>query len=169
MNRKLALCAVLTALALIFSYVEVLLPLTTAVPGIKIGLANIVILVALYTIGTGSALVINILRISLSGFLFGNLFAVAYGLSGGLLSFAIMYLLKKTNRFGMVGVSMAGGVAHNFGQLSMAALVVYNAKLFIYMPALLVSGMVTGIFIGIIAFMICKRIPIQNQGKGYIV
>lgn len=162
MSRKIAMCAVLTALALIFSYVEVLLPIFAAVPGIKLGLANIVILVALYTMGAGPALTINILRIMLAGFLFGNLFAIAYALSGGLLSFAVMYLLKRTNKFSMVGVSMTGGVVHNAGQLTMASLVVANAKLFIYMPPLLVSGMLTGILMGMIAWLICKRLPAQK-------
>ena len=152
------MCAVLTALALIFSYVEVLLPLSAALPGIKLGLANIVILVALYTLGTGPALAVNVLRIFLSGLLFGNLFAIAYGLAGGLFSFLVMALLKKTGRFSITGVSMAGGVAHNAGQLVIAALLVENAGVFLYLPVLLIAGMVSGILMGIVAYLIVKRL-----------
>ncbi|MDO4552820.1 MAG: Gx transporter family protein [Bacillota bacterium] len=155
---KLALLALLTALALVFSWVELLLPLSSAVPGVKLGLANLVILVALYTLGPGSALVVNVLRILLAGALYGNLFSVAYALSGGLLSLAVMILLKKTGLFSLAGVSMAGGVAHNAGQLLMAVLVVENPKLFLYLPILLFSGMVSGLLVGIAATLICRRL-----------
>lgn len=158
-TKKITLSAMLTALALIFAYVETLIPLNFGIPGIKLGLPNVVIITALYTLGTPYAFLINLLRIAISGFLFGSIFSILYGLAGGLLSFAIMYLLKKTNWFSVAGVSMAGGVAHNGGQLLMASLVIENSKIFLYLPVLLFSGMVTGILIGIIASLLVKRIP----------
>lgn len=158
-TARMAVGAALTALALIFSYVEFLLPIPMPIPGIKLGLANVVVIVALYSLGTASALSVNILRILLSGLLFGNLFAILYSLAGGLFSFLVMWLLKKTDLFSIAGVSMAGGVAHNLGQLIVAALVVSNAKLFYYFPALLFAGMFIGILIGIVAWLVCKRLP----------
>lgn len=158
-TKKMTLSAMLTALALIFAYVETLIPLNFGIPGIKLGLPNVVIITALYTLGTPYAFLINILRITISGFLFGSVFSILYGLAGGLLSFAVMWLLKKTNLFSVTGVSMAGGVAHNGGQLLMAALVIANSKIFLYFPVLLFTGMLTGILIGIIASLLVRRIP----------
>lgn len=158
-TSKIAISAALTALALIFSYIEFLVPLPMPVPGMKLGLANAVVIVALYTLGTASALTINLLRIFLSGLLFGNVFAILYSLAGGLLSFLVMCLLKRTGLFSITGVSMAGGVAHNTGQLLAAALVVSDLRLFYYMPVLLFTGMVTGIVIGFTGYLICRRIP----------
>ena len=151
------MAAVLTALAMIFSYIEMLFPFSFGVPGIKLGLANVVTVVALYTLGTGCAFSVNMLRVMLSGLLFGNVFAILYSLAGALVSFAAMTLLKKTNLFSITGVSMAGGVFHNLGQIIVAALIVENAKLFYYFPALLFAGMTTGILMGIIAYSVCKR------------
>lgn len=156
--QKLSASAALTALALIFSYIELLIPISFGIPGIKLGLANVVALVALYTLGASYSLSINVLRVLLSGLLFGNVFAIVYSLAGALLSFLVMLLLKKTDRFSIVGVSMAGGVFHNLGQITVAALVVENSKLFYYFPALLFAGMATGILIGIVGFSVCKRL-----------
>ncbi len=158
-TKKITACAVLTALALIFSYVETLIPFQFGIPGIKLGLPNTVIIIALYTLGPSYAFTINILRILLSGFLFGNVFSILYALAGGLLSFGLMYLLKRGGWFSVTGVSMAGGVAHNAGQLLMAALVVANLKLLLYLPVLLFSGMISGILIGIVAHLIIARFP----------
>lgn len=157
-TSKIASSAVLTALALIFSYIEFLIPLPIPIPGIKLGLANVVVVVALYRLGTANALTVNVLRILLSGLLFGNVFGILYSMAGGLFSFLIMWLLKKTNWFSIVGVSMAGGVAHNLGQLSVAALAVSNAKIFYYFPPLLFAGMLTGILMGVVAHLACRRV-----------
>lgn len=158
-TSKMAVSAALTALALIFSYIELLMPLPMPVPGIKLGLANVVVVVALYRLGTASAFTINVLRIILSGLLFGNAFAIIYSLAGGVFSFFVMWLLKKSGLFSIVGVSMAGGVAHNLGQLTAAALVVSNTKIFYYFPVLLFAGMLTGIVMGMVAHLICRRLP----------
>lgn len=157
-TKKLSIGAALTSLALIFSYVEFLIPFSFGIPGIKLGLANVVIIIALYTLGTSYAFSINLLRVLLSGILFGNLFAIAYSLTGALVSFLCMVLLKKTKCFSITGVSMAGGVAHNLGQIIAAALIIENVKIFYYFPVLVFSGMLTGIFIGILAHLIYSRV-----------
>lgn len=157
-TKKLSISAALTSLALIFSYIEFLIPFSFGIPGIKLGLANVVIIVALYTVGTSYAFSINVLRVFIAGMLFGNAFAIVYSLAGAVLSFFCMIMLKKTGLFSVTGVSMAGGVAHNLGQIIAAALIIENVKIFYYFPVLIFSGMVTGILIGIIAYLICKRV-----------
>ena len=157
-TKKLTTCALLTALALIFSYIEFLVPLSLGIPGIKIGLANIVIVMALYSLGPGYALVINLVRIALSALLFGNLFSALYALCGGLISLAVMALLKKTDVFSLTGVSMAGGAAHNIAQLAAAAVIVGSSKVFMYMPVLVLAGMAAGIFNGIVCSLVMRKI-----------
>ncbi len=162
--KKISSSAALTSLALIFSYIEFLIPFSFGNTGIKLGLANVVILVALYTLGTSQAFLINVLRVLLSGLLFGNMFAVVYSFAGALTSFLTMMLLKKTERFSILGVSMAGGVAHNLGQIVIAALLIESTKIFYYFPVLLFSGMATGILIGVVAYLLCNRI---NQWRRF--
>lgn len=159
--RTLALSAVLAALAMIFSYIEALIPIFVTMPGVKLGIANLVIIIALYNIDFKHAFAINLVRIVVSGLLFSGLFGTLYSLAGGILSIIVMYLLKKTGLFSVVGVSMAGGVAHNLGQLIVATLIVSNVKLFLYFPVLLFSGLVTGILIGIAAHIINRSLPKQ--------
>ena len=159
---KIAACGVLTALALIFSYVEFLVPLPIPVPGIKLGLANIVVLVCLYLLGEKYAFFINCTRIALAALLFGSLFSALYALAGGLVSFAVMALLKKTGLFSVCGVSMAGGVFHNLAQLTVAAFLVETAQVYYYFPVLLLSGMATGIGIGVLATLILRSLG-QNK------
>ena len=154
---KVALAALLAALALIFSYVESLIPLSVTMPGVKLGVANLVILVALYKLDFKYAFAINIVRILVSGLLFSGVFGVLYSLAGGVLSIVIMWILKKTDLFSIVGVSMAGGVAHNFGQILVAAILISDLRMFIYLPVLMFSGIVSGIVIGYIAYYIINR------------
>ena len=157
-SARIAACGVLTALSLIFSYIEFLVPLPIAIPGIKLGLANIVCLVCLYALGEKHAFLINVTRIALAALLFGSVFSALYALAGGVVSFAVMALLKRTKRFSVCGVSMAGGVFHNLAQLAVAGLLVESAQVFYYFPVLLLSGMATGIGIGILATLILRSI-----------
>lgn len=157
-TQKLATSAVLASLGLIFSYIEAILPFSFGIPGIKLGIANLVVIIALYTLGRSYALSINVIRILVAGLLFNGLFGAIYSLAGALLSFIVMVLLKKTNKFSIIGVSMAGGVIHNVGQLLIAAAIISNIKIFFYFPILLFSGMITGILIGIIAHFILRRL-----------
>ncbi|MBR5641371.1 MAG: Gx transporter family protein [Firmicutes bacterium] len=157
-SARIAACGVLTALALIFSYIEFLVPLPIAIPGIKLGLANIVVLVCLYALGEKYAFLINVTRIALAALLFGSVFSALYALAGGLVSFAVMALLKRTKKFSVCGVSMAGGVFHNMAQLAVAGFLVESAQVFYYFPVLLLSGMATGIGIGFLATLILRSI-----------
>ena len=157
-TRRLALSAMLAALALIFSYIEALIPLPVPVPGIKLGIANLVIVIAIYRLGFRYAFVINCVRIVIAGLLFSGVFGMLYSFAGGVLSIVVMYLLYRTGCFSMVGVSMAGGVAHNLGQLLTAALIVSNVKMMVYFPILLFSGLASGIAIGFLATLICHRL-----------
>jgi heptaprenyl diphosphate synthase len=154
--RKIAISSIFATLALIFSYIERLIPLDIAVPGVKLGISNIVVIIALYTIGTKYALGINVFRIFVGGLLFSGVFGMAYALGGGLLSFLVMYLLKKTNLFSIVGVSMAGGVFHNIGQILMATIIIANVKIMLYLPVLILSGIISGIVIGIFSYNLMK-------------
>lgn len=163
--HAIALSAMLAALALIFSYIEAILPLSSGIPGVKLGIANLVVIIALYTLGFRYAMAINLIRILVAGLLFNGAFGALYSLSGGILSLAVMYLLKKTGLFSTIGVSMAGGVAHNFGQLLVAALIVSTMKLFYYFPVLLFSGMISGILIGFVASITLKKLPADHFFK----
>ncbi len=150
-TKRAAYCAMLTALAMIFGYVEALIPFGFGIPGVKLGLANIVIVLALYILPAYQALAIQLMRIVLVSFLFGNLSMMIYSLAGGILSFLVMCLLKRMKGFSVTGVSIAGGVSHNIGQLTVAVLVVQNLKIAFYFPALMLAGLVTGGVIGILA------------------
>ena len=158
MAKRVSLYGILVALAFIASYIEVLIPFNFHVPGMKLGLANIVVLIAIYTGGARAGITVSVIRIILVGFTFGNPYSAIYGLSGGILSFVIMFFLKKTDFFGIVGVSMAGGVAHNIGQLFCAMVLLRLPAVFSYLSYLIFIGVVTGVMIGIIAGEILKRI-----------
>ena len=158
-TKKLTIAALMAALALIFSYIVVLIPFHPAIPGIKLGIANLVILVSLYFLGAKYALIVNLVRVLVAGLLFNGLFGAAYSLAGALASFLVMVLLKKTNIFSVTGISMAGGVAHNLGQILVAAALVSNIKIFVYFPALIISGVISGAVIGIVAYFVLKKLP----------
>lgn len=158
-TRRLALSAMLAALALIFSYVEAIIPIPVPVPGIKLGIANLVIVMAIYKLGFRYAFTINCIRILIAGLLFSGVFGMIYSFAGGILSITVMYLLYRTGWFSMAGVSMAGGVAHNLGQLITAALLVESVRMMSYFSVLLFSGLISGILIGILASLIYRRLP----------
>ena len=158
MKSKAAYFGVFIALALIFSYVETLIPIQVGIPGVKLGLANLVVVVVLYKMGVKEAYTLAVVRVILSGFLFGNLFSIVYSLAGGLLSLTVMVALKRTKAFSLLVISAMGGVFHNVGQLIMAALVLESLSIGYYLPVLLISGLVTGILIGIISGEMLKRL-----------
>lgn len=156
--RRVALYGMLTALAFILSYVESLVPVTAGIPGVKLGLANLVVVIALYTLDLKGAFVISVVRIVLSGLTFGGLFSMLYSLAGGLLSFAVMAILSRKKVFGTVGVSVCGGVAHNIGQLLVAMAVLETESVWYYFPVLLISGSVAGVLIGLLGGWMTGRI-----------
>lgn len=158
MKNRAAYFGVFTALALIFSYIETLIPIQFGTPGIKLGLANLVVVIVLFKTGWKEALLLSVTRIVLAGFIFGSLFSIVYSLAGGVLSLGIMTLLARTGRFSVAGVSMAGGVSHNIGQLIVAMLAVETYQVGYYLPVLLIAGLITGAVIGAVAGEVLKRI-----------
>lgn len=167
MSRKTAVAGVLAALSIILGYVETLIPISIGIPGVKLGLANIVILSILYLYGLGTASAVSCVRILVVGFLFTNLYSILYSLSGACVSMLVMFLLKRSDRFTIRGVSIAGGVAHNIGQLICAAVIVSTPAIFTYFPVLLVAGTLTGYLIGSLGAYLEKRIAkiAYEEGK----
>ena len=161
-TQKIALYGVLTALALILSYVESQIPPLMAIPGMKLGLTNIVVLVALYNIDEKGALAINAVRIIIVSILFGTAMSLAFSLSGGILSYIVMVLLKKTDKLSITGVSIAGGVSHNIGQILIAMVLLHTHAIAYYLPLLWLSGIISGLAIGIVGALICSRLPIRK-------
>ena len=157
MTKKIAYLGLLIALAFVFSYVEFLLPVNIGVPGAKLGLANLVIIVALYTLGEREAFLLSVLRIVLVGFTFGNMASMIYSLAGGILSYTVMVLAKKLKRLSLTGVSVLGGVFHNVGQIIVAILVVETTSLLYYLPVLILAGTLSGVAIGVLGAMVTRR------------
>lgn len=162
MAKKVAFLGMFTALGLILGWLESLLPVIPFAPGVKIGLANITSLLILYRFGWKEATCVNLLRIGLSSILFGNLSIFLYSLAGALLSLLAMILLKKIDKFSMVGVSVAGGVMHNLGQLIMAAFMMENAVILYYFPILVVSGVIAGVLTGLAGAFLQKHLPKES-------
>ena len=162
---KIARYSLLIAVALILSYVEAQIPAFFAVPGMKLGLTNLVVLVALYLMDYKSAVAINLLRIFLVSVLFGSGVSLAYSVAGGLLSGLVMMLLKKTERFSIVTVSIAGGVSHNIGQILVAMALLGTKSLAWYLLVLWFTGIASGAVIGIIGGLLCKRLE-NLVGRG---
>ena len=157
-TKKLTALALLTTTAMILSYVESLLP-SVGVPGVKLGLANIAVIFALFRLGGKSALAVSLVRVFMVTMLFGSMSALLYSLAGAALSLVVMALLRRTDRFSTVGVSVAGGVAHNAGQILMAMLLLGTARLAYYYPVLVISGVAGGIFTGLAAALLIRRVP----------
>lgn len=151
MKKHIAYLGLLLTLALILSYVESLIPIFVSVPGVKLGLANLVVLICLYAYPSKYAFLISGMRVILAGLLFGSMFSILYSLSGAFFSLMIMLLAKKVFKLGILGVSVLGGVFHNIGQLVVAILVVSNYRISYLLPYLLLSGVLTGAIIGFVA------------------
>lgn len=149
----------MSSLALIFSYVEAIIPFNAGIPGVKLGIANIVTVIALYKLSTKHAAIVSFIRIMVAGFLFSGLFGAIYSLAGATVSLIGMIFLKKTGKFSIAGVSMAGGVLHNLGQLLVASFLIKDLRIFFYFPILLFSGLASGIAIGIAATLIMRVLP----------
>lgn len=157
MKNKVAVFGVFTSLALILSYVELLIPINFGIPGMKLGLANLLVVILLYKGCPRDALLLSVIRILLSGLIFGNMFSIFYSLGGGLLSLAVMVFLKKTGQFNVAGISIGGGASHNVGQLLVAMFVVQTYQVGYYLPVLLIAGVITGAVIGILSAEVLKR------------
>ena len=160
--KKTAYMGLAIAAALMLSYVETLIPFYFGIPGMKLGLPNLLVVVILYLYGWKEALAVNVLRIVLNAFLFGNMYGLFYSLAGALCSFLMMILGKQMKAFSVTGVSIAGGVFHNIGQCIVAVLVVKTVQVFYYLPFLVVSGAVTGLLLGTVATEVFKKIQTET-------
>ena len=157
-SNQVALYGLLIALAFVLSYIETLFPVYLGAPGVKLGLANLVTVIALYGLGVKEAFAINLVRVILAGFTFGNMSSILFGLAGAFLSLLLMAFCKHFHLFDMVGISILGGVAHNIGQFLIAAFVTKTFGVFSYFPVLLIAGTVAGALIGLLGGLILKRI-----------
>ncbi len=167
---RVAQCGMMVALAFLLSYIEFLIPIPTGVPGVKLGLANLVIFAAVYMAGARDAFIIMVVRVVLTALTFGNMFYGLFSMAGGLLSLSLMLLCKKRNWFGKVGVSIVGGVSHNVAQILVAMLVLETPELVWYLPVLLLSGTVAGAVIGVVGGLLLERITgiYKRGGNGEI-
>lgn len=157
--RTISTVAMASTLALILSYIESLVPLSFAVPGIKMGLANIAIVFVLYRLGEKEAIAVSLIRLFWVAVLFGSFMTFLYSLAGATLSMTVMIILKRSGKFSAVGVSVAGGITHNAGQIIAAVLLMETAQIAYYLPVLVVSGTVTGVIIGIVSALLINKIP----------
>ena len=157
-SRRIAQYALLIALAMVLSWLESLVPIATAIPGMKLGLTNLVVIFALYKMRMTDAAAVSLIRVLLVSITFGNAYAFAYSFAGAVLSLLIMIALKKTGKFSTIGVSIAGGVGHNLGQVIVASLVLETEKIFFYLPVLMVSGIAAGICIGVLGGILTERL-----------
>ncbi len=157
--KEVSRLGMLTTLALILSYLESMIPIFVGIPGVKLGLANLVIVFMLYRMTVKEALMVSVMRILLAGFMFGNMMSILFSLVGSLFSIIIMCLFKRMKGFSIIGVSIAGGCAHNIGQLCVSAFVVRTSRIIYYFPVLMISGILTGFLIGILLQAVLRYIP----------
>ena len=161
-TRRISYISLGVSLALVLSYVEFLLPpVTSAIPGVKLGLPNLVIIYFLFKKGIGDAAIISFVRIVLSALLFGNVVSMLFSISGAVLSIVSMELIRKIGKFSSMGVSSIGGVMHNLGQILVAIWITDTSALMYYMIVLTVTGTVAGLLIGIAAGLLVKKVNIR--------
>lgn len=158
-TRKITYMGMFIAVAMVFSYVESLIPVNIAVPGVKLGLANLVTIVVMFKMDVRSAWVISLIRVVLSALLFGNLSIMVYSLAGAVLSLLVMTLCMKLKIFGLLGTSILGAVSHNAGQIIMAAILMKSGNIMLYIPVLCISGTIAGICIGLAGAVLVRNLP----------
>ncbi len=162
-TKRLTLLALSVAIAMILSYIELLLPpIFTAVPGVKMGLANIVALFILYKLGPVEAFAVSIIRVSMSALLFGTVLTFVYSLVGATLSLLVMWLLKRTDLFSVTGVSISGAVTHNLGQILVAMIILGTKEIIYYMAILAVTGIISGVLVGLLAGLLVVKINLAK-------
>ncbi len=161
MAKKVSILGVMTALGIVLGWLESCVPITLGIPGVKLGIANLTALLVLYRFSYKEAVAVSILRVLISCILFGNLAIGIYSLTGSILSLAVMAVLKKKNVFSVAGVSAAGGVAHNFGQILAAWVLMGTAAIFYYLPVLIVSGVIAGVLVGLAGAWLHRHLPME--------
>lgn len=162
-TKKLAQLAIAISFALILSFIESRIPAFVAIPGVKVGLANIAVIFMLYRFGVKEAIVVSFIRVILVSLLFGSLVSMFYSISGAVLSFAVMLILKKLTPLREVAVSVSGGVMHNIGQIIAASILLETNVVLYYLPFLLLSGTIAGIAVGVISAILIKKVKIKNN------
>ncbi len=160
---QLTTMAFIIAFAMILSFVESRIPAFVAIPGVKVGLANIAVIFTLYKLGVKEAVTVSVIRVLLIAMLFGSAVSLIYSISGAVLSLASMILLKKLTPLSEVTVSVTGGVMHNVGQIVAASFMLSTNVVLYYLPFLLVSGTVAGIVVGIASAILIKRIKFNHR------
>ncbi len=163
MNSDLVLYGMFISVALLVSYLESLIPLYSPIPGIKLGLANAVIVWVLYVSDWKGAAVVSLLRVVIAGILFGNFYSLAFSAVGAVMSLTVMTLLKKFTKLKMLGVSIVGAVMHNVGQILVAIAVLNNGYMIMYLPILLISGVISGLMIGLLAGLVYGKLRLAAQ------
>ena len=159
-TKKLVTLAVTISVAMILSFVESRIPAFVAIPGVKVGLANIAVIFALYKMGWREAIAVSVIRVLLVALLFGSVVSLAYSIAGAAISLSLMILLRKIGIFTEVAVSVVGGITHNIGQILIAFLLLETKVVFYYLPFRMVSGVIAGIAVGVAAALLIKRIKI---------
>lgn len=161
MAKKVSILGVMTALGIVLGWLESCVPITLGIPGVKLGIANLVALLVLYRFSLKEAAAVSVLRVLISSILFGNLAIGIYSLVGAMLSLAVMAILKKKTGLSVAGVSAAGGVAHNLGQILTAWIMMGTAAIFYYLPVLIVSGVIAGVLVGLAGAWLHRHLPME--------
>ena len=158
-TKRITYTGMFVAIAMVFSYLESMIPVNIAVPGIKLGLANMVTIVVMYRLRISDAWIVSLVRVVLSSLLFGNMMVMVYSMAGAVLSLLVMTLCRKKDLFGLLGTSILGGVSHNAGQIAMAALLMKSGNIMLYMPVLCISGTIAGVCIGLAGAVLVRKLP----------
>lgn len=158
-TKRITYTGMFVAIAMVFSYLESMIPVNIAVPGIKLGLANMVTIVVMYRLRISDAWIVSLVRVVLSSLLFGNMTVMVYSMAGAVLSLLVMTLCRKKDLFGLLGTSILGGVSHNAGQIAMAALFMKSGNIMLYMPVLCISGTIAGVCIGLAGAVLVRKLP----------
>ena len=167
-TKKVAILGVISAFAAILSYIEAIISFGFFIPGVKLGLANLAVVIVMYIYGYKDAFFVNIVRIVVVGLLFANMFSIMFSIAGAVISYIAMALLKKINLFSPIGVSVAGGVAHNIGQLIIAMFIIESYSVINYLPVLMIAGIICGLIVGIVAWMVIKYVNVIFRKRDII-
>ncbi len=165
MSRRVAFYGIFAALAVLMGYVEAMVPAPVPIPGIKLGLANVIVLISMYFISNKAALGVNVIRVVMSALLFNGFSGFLFSIAGAGISYIVMVLAKRIKSSSIIGVSVLGGVTHNIAQIGVAAIVLDTPGLMYYVPVILISGIITGVIIGIVSKYCLKHI--EKAGLKY--
>ena len=158
-SKRITYTGMFVAIAMVFSYLESMIPVNIAIPGIKLGLANMVTIVVMYRLRIADAWIVSLVRVVLSSLLFGNMAIMIYSMAGAVLSLLVMSICRKNDLFGLLGTSILGGVSHNAGQIVMAAFLMKSGNIMFYIPVLCISGTIAGVCIGLAGAVLVRKLP----------